>query len=94
MASGKHLRTLPINQADRNFSDLFFTLTFDNNIDVYQKSIDILNNQVAYAKSKAKGTFNIVHLFQPIPTIFSQHSLERGGNVLGLDRTKKNLIRT
>ena len=56
--------------------------------------MDLLNSQVAFAKKKAIGTFNIVHLFQPIPTIFSQHSKERGGNILGLDRAKDNLICT
>ncbi|KAL8820863.1 MAG: hypothetical protein Q9191_007428, partial [Dirinaria sp. TL-2023a] len=30
--------------------------------------------------------------YQPIPRIFTNHSLERGGNVLGLDRLKDNSI--
>lgn len=63
-----------------------------NDVNVYKKAVDLLNIQVAYAKTKAVGTFNMVHLFQPIPTIFSQHSVEKGGNILGLDRSKDNLI--
>lgn len=31
-------------------------------------------------------------IIQPIPTLFSEHSLKRGGNVLGLDRAAENLI--
>lgn len=34
----------------------------------------------------------MVSMFQPIPTLFSKHSVERGGNVLGLDRAKDNLV--
>ena len=30
--------------------------------------------------------------YQPIPRVFTEHSLERGGNVLGLDRVKDNSI--
>ena len=30
--------------------------------------------------------------FQPLPRVFIQHSLERGGNVLGLDRYEDNNI--
>lgn len=30
--------------------------------------------------------------YQPIPRVFADHSLERGGNVLGLDRVKDNSI--
>jgi hypothetical protein len=31
-------------------------------------------------------------MFQAIPTTFSKHSVERGGNVMGLDREKENGI--
>lgn len=31
--------------------------------------------------------------YQPLPRIFTDHSLERGGNILGLDREKGNNIR-
>ena len=30
--------------------------------------------------------------FQPLPRVFTQHNLERGGNVLGLDRYEDNNI--
>lgn len=31
-------------------------------------------------------------MFQSIPTVFSQHSVEKGGNVLGLDRETENVV--
>ena len=75
------------------FRDRFDTLTFANDARVFHKAIDVLNCAVEHAKKKAVGTFRIVSLFQPIPTVFSKHSLEKGGNILGLDRAKENLIR-
>lgn len=72
--------------------DSFGTVTFVNNKKVLEKTVDIFNAKVALAKSRAVGVYNIVYLIQPIPAIFSQHSVERGGNVLGLDRFKDNLI--
>lgn len=72
--------------------DSFGTVTFVNNKKVLEKTVDIFNAKVALAKSRAVGVYNMVYLIQPIPTVFSQRSVERGGNVLGLDRFKDNLI--
>lgn len=77
-----------------HFRDAFSTVTFVNNKKVLEKTVDIFNAKVAFAKSRAVGEYNMVYLIQPIPKIFSQHSVERGGNVLGLDRFKDNLICT
>ena len=30
--------------------------------------------------------------FEPLPRLFTDHSAERGGNVMGLDRTQDNFI--
>ena len=76
-----------------SFRDIFSTLTFENEARILEKAVDIFNSKIALAKKSAVGTFNLVYLIQPIPTIFSKHSLERGGNVLGLDRARANLIR-
>lgn len=73
-------------------SDSFSTLTFKNDVRILHKAIDIFESKIALAKKNAAGAFNIVSLIQPIPTIFAKHSVERGGNVLGLDRAKDNLI--
>lgn len=72
--------------------DIFSTLTFENDARILEKAVDIFNSKVALAKKSVVGTFNMVHLIQPIPKIFSKHSDEHGGNVLGLDRARANLI--
>ncbi|MCJ1461459.1 hypothetical protein MMC07_000056 [Pseudocyphellaria aurata] len=74
------------------FRDSFSTITFKNDIRVLHKVIDIFNSKISLAKKRAVGQYSIVSLIQPIPTIFSKHSVERGGNVLGLDRAKDNLV--
>lgn len=38
------------------------------------------------------GTFSTQCLFQPLPTLFAKHSVERGGNMLGLDRVDDNAL--
>lgn len=73
-------------------SDSFSTVTFKNDLRILHKALDIFESKISLAKKKAVGTFVIATLIQPIPTIFSQHSVERGGNVLGLDRAKDNLV--
>lgn len=73
-------------------SDSFSTITFKNDLRILHKVLDIYESKIALAKKKAVGIFVISTLIQPIPTIFSKHSVERGGNVLGLDRAKDNLV--
>lgn len=86
------LHNISFSDTDVNFRDSFSTLTFGNDERVVQKAMDIMNNKIALAKKSALGDYTIVYLYQPIPTIFSKHSVERGGNILGLDRNKDNLI--
>jgi hypothetical protein len=38
------------------------------------------------------GNYSTQCLFQPVPTIFTEHSIQRGGNVLGLDDVKQNAL--
>lgn len=76
-----------------SFRDVFWTTTFANDARVFRKAIEVMNCAVEQAKKRAVGTYHIVSLFQPIPTVFSKHSVERGGNILGLDRATENLIR-
>lgn len=74
-----------------NHSDTFITLTFQNDVRVLQKAIDLHNILVDKLLS-ASGNWTMQNMFQPIPTIFAEHSDEKGGNVLGLDRFKENLV--
>jgi len=43
---------------------------------------------------KPTGNWTVQDMVQPIPTIFTKHSVEKGGNMLGLDRFTDNLVRT
>ncbi len=75
-----------------NHSDTFITLTFENDVRVLQKAID-LHNILVGKLSSVSGDWTMQNMFQPIPTVFAKHSVENGGNVLGLDRFSENLVR-
>ncbi|KAF7193639.1 FAD-dependent monooxygenase CTB5 [Pseudocercospora fuligena] len=70
----------------------FSTLTFKSDIRVMRKAHEAYENVTKTLVAQAKGDWAIYTLYQPIPTLFSRHSKEKGGNVLGLDRFKENLI--
>ena len=72
-------------------SNLYATLTFSNNLTVMQNVAEIIDDELNFFKKNAFFTYAAVQ-FQPLPRIFTLHSLERGGNVLGLDRYKNNNI--
>jgi len=58
---------------------------------VLQGVSEILAQEFSYYKNDPFYYYASVQ-FQPLPRIFTQHSLERGGNVLGLDRYKDNNV--
>ncbi|CAK3920344.1 Bifunctional solanapyrone synthase [Lecanosticta acicola] len=70
----------------------FSTLTFKNDVRVMRKAHEAFLQVVSKLKAEAKGSWGILTLYQPIPTIFAKHGNENGGNVLGLDRFKDTLI--
>lgn len=70
-------------------------MTFKNDIRMYEKAIEIHNNYVEIIKaSGATGNWTLQDMFQPLPPVFARHSLEKGGNMLGLDRFDETLVRT
>lgn len=69
------------------------TLTFKNDIRMLTKANELFNTVVENLKAKANGTYNVYALYQPIPTVITEHSVENGGNLLGLDRFNETLIR-
>ncbi|KAI9868557.1 MAG: hypothetical protein M1830_005645 [Pleopsidium flavum] len=82
--------TIELEQA-AGYRDTFITLTFENDVRVLQKAID-LHNILVSKLSSVSGDWTMQNMFQPIPAVFAKHSVENGGNVLGLDRYKKNLF--
>lgn len=74
------------------FRNIFWTVTFANDARVLQEAILALNCSIDLAKQRAVGEYRLLHIFQPIPALFSKLSQERGGNILGLERFPENLI--
>ena len=77
-------------EAAADLRDLFATLTFANDADIIAE-VYAMSQKLLEPIKTTKG-LNWITMFQPLPSIISQHSQERGGNVLGLDRAKGNQV--
>ncbi|KAK4498651.1 hypothetical protein PRZ48_009161 [Zasmidium cellare] len=75
---------------DRRVS--FSTLTFKNDIRVMNKAHEAFLKVTETLTADATGDYGLYCLYQPIPTLFTKHGLDKGGNVLGLDRFNETLI--
>lgn len=74
-------------------SQVWFSLTFKNNAAVIKRATELHDDLVTELKTLlSNGNFSTQCLFQPIPTLFAEHSVRRGGNVLGLDQVKENAL--
>jgi len=72
---------------------VWFSLTFKNDIRVIKKAGEMHDKLVDELKGLIPtGNFTTQCLFQPIPTLFAEHSVQRGGNMLGLDKVKENAL--
>jgi len=61
---------------------------------MFEKAIDMHNDYVEKIKaSAATGNWTLQDMFQPLPSLFAKHSVEKGGNMLGLDRFNETLVR-
>lgn len=74
--------------------NVFVTGTYLNHEKILKRAVElhnaIRNEANAHAKSKSWRTFTMV---QPWPTLFAKHTSKTDGNVLGLERFNKNMIR-
>lgn len=61
---------------------------------MYEKAVEMHRRFVEDWKAQLSpdGDFICHAIFQALPTIFSRHSVERGGNVMGLDRETQNSV--
>jgi hypothetical protein len=68
-------------------------MTFANNAEIFTKIVE-LNQEFVNEWKATSGNPDFITqcMFQAIPTVFSKHSVERGGNVLGLDKVETNSI--
>ena len=90
MSGKNHLQIIQYKLLNFN-SNLYATLTFSNNLTVMQRVAEIIDDELNFYKKNPFFYYASVQ-FQPLPRIFTDHSLERGGNVLGLDRDNDNNI--
>ena len=68
-------------------------MTFKNDIRIYQKLVELHEQLVDEWKAESPDPDFITQcMFQAIPTIFSEHSVAKGGNVLGLDHETENVV--
>ncbi|KAH9999241.1 hypothetical protein F4779DRAFT_605429 [Xylariaceae sp. FL0662B] len=75
------------------YRNVWYAITFKNDVRIYKKALELHRQFVEDWKAQSPDGDFICHaIFQAIPTLFSKHSLEKGGNMLGLDREKDNAV--
>lgn len=72
---------------------VWFTQTFKSDVEVIKKAAMMHDDLVDELRGLIPpGNFTTQCLFQPMPTLFAKHSVERGGNMLGLDKVKEDTL--
>ncbi|KAI9687153.1 MAG: hypothetical protein M1822_002564 [Bathelium mastoideum] len=72
---------------------VWFSLTLKNDVRVIKKAGEMHDKLVDELKGLLPdGKFTTQCLFQPIPTLFAEHSVQHGGNVLGLEKVEENAL--
>ena len=68
-------------------SNIWFTASFKNDARIIAKAAelheDLVKDLTAFIPD---GDFITQCLFQPLPTLFGQRTLEAGGNIMGVER--------
>lgn len=68
-------------------------MTFANDAEIFTKIVELNEAFVEeWKKTSDDPDFITQCMFQSIPTVFSKHSVEKGGNVMGLDKLDQNVI--
>lgn len=71
----------------------WYTLTFNNDIEMVNKAIELHEQLVADMKAVAGDDgFSSQCVLQPIPGYFGEIGARKGGNMLGLDAVKTNSV--
>lgn len=68
------------------------TVSFVNDLPTLKRAHEITVELYDEVKDSVKGEMEWLFAYEPLPTLFSKHSRARGGNVIGLDREKNDLI--
>ena len=68
-------------------------MTFANDARIYGKIFELHETMVNEWKAETSDPDFITQcVFQSIPTFFAQHSIKKGGNMLGLERLNENFV--
>ena len=75
------------------YRNVVFTMTFKN---VEATMHEILRQRAQFVADwtaqSPDGDFYVHGIFQAMPTLFAQHAVEKGGNMLGMDREEDNAM--
>lgn len=72
-------------------SNLYATLTMNNSVTVLNEVTRIMKSEIEYYRNDSFFQYASI-LLQPLPRLFTDRSIEFGGNVLGLDRYEDDNI--
>lgn len=73
--------------------DTFLPITVANNVQMLNEIASIQQKlSTTIRAAQPSGNWTISTLYQPIPALFGEIGVERGGNVMGLDRFTDNLM--
>ncbi|KAI1074746.1 hypothetical protein F5B20DRAFT_425428 [Whalleya microplaca] len=77
----------------KGFQNVWFAISVKNDPEILQF---IVNQHNAFTSSWKKDTgddtFSLYTVFQPLPKVLFDHGVEKGGNVLGMDRQTGNSV--
>ncbi|KAH8669010.1 hypothetical protein BX600DRAFT_266336 [Xylariales sp. PMI_506] len=74
-----------------NREDIWFCLTYKLDKPIIEKNMEIYERLVKDISKLAPGCV-VQMVLQPFPTSFAKHSLERGGNMMGLERIQEDSV--
>ncbi|KAI5918896.1 FAD-binding domain-containing protein [Camillea tinctor] len=88
-----NMSTVALNTQTEGYRNIWFTLTFKNDLDTLAKAVDLHNKLVDEMKVESSdGDFETQCFFQPLPAIVGRHAAERGGNILGISKQEENTV--
>lgn len=74
-------------------SNVWFSQTFSNDVRIIKKAAELHATFVSdLLKEIPAADLGTQNLFQPIPRLFIDNGVSRGGNVLGIDRIEGNSL--
>ena len=82
--------TVPLNTAP-GVRNIYASLHFNNTLEVLTQVNQIIADTFEPTYSDPQYQFVLAE-YQPLPRVFTDHSIQRGGNVMGLDKVQDNGI--